>query len=502
MNRSTLSLFGVTAALAALTGAAVLTGAGSPAAAPPVKAASLPVERSSLTCPAPSDSDFASTTYTAFTPTGTTASGSGAGSAKLLAASGGSGTSSTAKPTAKSTAKAIAPLTAPGKPATAKTQDADAPALIGTADGKLAPGWTVQQTTVIDAGPERGVLGTDCTQPDSEFWFPGTSTAADRSDYVHLTNPDDTTAVVDLELYGKNGALSSETPDGITVPAGSSVPVLLSTLTTTKSDDLTLHVSVRTGRVGASVLASTATAGGDWLPAAGDPADSVVLPGIPADATDVRLIAYATGDDDADLKVRLLSSSGAITPAGHETVHVKSGMTTSVDLADLTKGDAGSLVLSPTAAEGAAPVVAALRITRGKGAAQETAFIPATGSIGDRATVADNRAKGSTLFVAAPSAAATVKITSSAGTGGGTAVTKTVTVKAGTTSAVTLAAPTGGKGTYAVTVEPVSGGPVHASRMLALPLDGIPMFTIQTLPDDHGLVAVPDAEQDLSILHN
>ena len=36
--------------------------------------------------------------------------------------------------------------------------------------------------------------------------------------------------------------------------------------------------------------------------------------------------------------------------------------------------------------------------------------------------------------------------------------------------------------------------------MLALPQDGIPMFTVQTLPDDRGTVAVPEAEQDLSVL--
>jgi hypothetical protein len=60
--------------------------------------------------------------------------------------------------------------------------------------------------------------------------------------------------------------------------------------------------------------------------------------------------------------------------------------------------------------------------------------------------------------------------------------------------------PSGLKGTYAVTVERLSGGPVYASRMLERPQNGIPMFTIQTLPDDRGTVRVPRAEQDLSVL--
>ena len=57
-----------------------------------------------------------------------------------------------------------------------------------------------------------------------------------------------------------------------------------------------------------------------------------------------------------------------------------------------------------------------------------------------------------------------------------------------------------GSGSYAVTVEPVSGGPVYASRTLQLPQNGLPMFTIQPMPDDGGTVAVPQAGQDLSIL--
>ncbi|MFD3452933.1 DUF5719 family protein [Streptomyces sp. NPDC058691] len=495
MNRSALSLIGVTAALAAVTGIATLTGAGTPEAAPAASAARLPVERSTLTCPAPSDSDFATTQYTSFTPKGDSAGSDG--SARLLPAAGQDGK---APKSPKGGAKPVAPLKAAGKPVTATTRSTDAPALIGTADGALAPGWTVQQTTVIDAGPARAVLGTSCAVPDSEFWFPAVSTASSRQDYVHLTNPDDNSAVVDLELYGPKGEIKTDTGDGITVPPGASVPVLLSTLTTEKTDGLTLHVSARSGRVGASVEAIDAKAGGDWLAASADPSDTLVMPGIPADATSVRLVVFATGDDDADLKLRLAASGGEITPAGHETVHVKSGMTTTVDLGDVTKGEAGSLVLSPSGTTGSAPVVAALRITRGKGANQETAFLPATEPVGDRSTAADNRGKGSTLALTAPKADATVKVTTSAATSGGEPVSKTLTVKAGTTVSLSPPAPSG-KGTYAVTVQPSSGGPVYASRMLALPQDGVPMFTVQPMPDDGGLVAVPTSREDLSILN-
>lgn len=178
-------------------------------------------------------------------------------------------------------------------------------------------------------------------------------------------------------------------------------------------------------------------------------------------------------------------------------------MTTAVDLKDVTKGEAGSLVLTPSDGGSKTPVSAALRVTRGKGAKQEMAFIPATRPVEQRATAADNRDKGSTLSLVAPEKGkdAKVKVTASAGSGGGTPVTKTYTVKGGTSLDVAPPTPQGLKGTYALTVEPAAGsGPVYAARMLARPQGGVPAFTVQTLPDDRGTVLVPTAGQDLSVL--
>ncbi|MFC8968829.1 DUF5719 family protein [Streptomyces sp. NPDC057094] len=493
MNRTTLSLIAGATALAAVTGFATLQSPDASGDDTARAAARLPVERTSLLCPQPSTSDIADTAYTSFTPV---ADGAGAGGkAELTAATEESDGGK------KSGGKATEPVVRvkePGKPATGDASGSQAPSLVGTAEGRFAPGWTVQETTDVAVGTGRGLLGTNCTAPDTEFWFPGASTADDRTDYVHLTNPDDSAAVVDIDLYGKDGTLKSTVADGITVQPHASEPILLNTLTGDPQTNLTVHVTVRSGRVGAAVQALDDKIGGDWLAASADPAGSLVLPGIPKDATSVRLVAFAPGDTDADLKVRLASPSGLITPAGHETLHVKAGMTSAVDLGDVTRGEAGSLVLTPS--DASVPVVAALRVVRGKGDRQETAFIPATAPVGTRATAADNSAKGSTLAVTAPGKGATVKVTASAGSGGGTAVSKTFTIKAGTTQNVEAPVPSGLKGTYALTVEPVSGGPVYASRMLAATQDGVPAFTVQTLPDDRGTVSVPEADQDLSVL--
>ncbi|MGW5424383.1 DUF5719 family protein [Streptomyces sp. NPDC003943] len=522
MKRTTLSLIAVATALAAVTGVAVLTAPDGTAPVATALPTRLPVERAGLLCPVPSTSEVAETAYTSYTPaatgkgTGQTAGQSGgqttgqtggqkAAKAELKPATAatlpGEDASSDDKSKKPKAPKAPATVTQAGTPVTAEADGPDAPALIGTASGALAPGWTVQQTTVVPAGGARGLLGVGCTAPDTDFWFPAASTAKDRQDYVHLTNPDDSAAVADIELYGPEGVLKSQVTEGIPVPAHSSVPVLLPTLTADPAQqDVTVHVTTRSGRVGAVVGVADEKAGSDWLPASADPAGTAVLPGIPADATSVRLVAYAPGDDDADLKVQLVTPTGTIVPAGAGTLHVKSGMTAAVDLPDLTRGEPGSLLLTPADPKKATPVVAALRVARGKGDKQEVAFIPATGAIEGRATVADNRAKGATLALTAPAASAEVRITASAGSDGGTPVTRTVTVKGGTTLSMDAPVPDGLKGSYAITVEHLSGGPVHASRTLALPQDGIPMFTVQPLVDDRGTVQVPKARQDLTVL--
>ncbi|MER5634007.1 hypothetical protein CP967_21090 [Streptomyces nitrosporeus] len=502
-----MSLAAGAVALAAVTGFAALNAPGDDGPAEAKAAVRLPVERSSLLCPSPGGSDLAETAYVSFTPAGGTGgAGDEAGAAELVPSVPAAADEETDEKDGKkkdgkkkeAAGKPAVAVEEAGKPAVAETSDSDAPALIGTATGRLAPGWTAQQTTVSAAGGARGLLGVGCTAPDTDFWFPGASTAEGRQDYVHLTNPDDEAAVADIELYGPEGALASDVGDGITVPARSSVPVLVSTLTAEVADDVTLHVTTRSGRVGAAVKVAEERAGSDWLAASTEPARSLVLPGIPADATSVRLVAFAPGEDDADVDVRLMGKNTTFTPAGHDSLHIKSQMTASVDLKDVTRGEPGSLLL--TQPKGGTPVVAALRVVRGTGDKQEIAYIPATEPVGARASVADNRAKSSVLSLTAPGASAKVKVTASAGSKGGEQTVKTYTVKGGTTLEVVPEAPAGLKGAYALTVETESGGPVHAARTLTVTEGGIKMFTVQTLPDDRGTVEVPTAVQDLSVL--
>ncbi|MFE5855117.1 DUF5719 family protein [Streptomyces sp. NPDC056500] len=515
MKRTTLSLLAAVTTLSAITGIAAITAPDTADARPQAKApARLPVERVHLLCPAPGGTEAAETTYTSYTPLGSGGAAKGSAELKRSVAAltdRNAGTKKAPVSRPATDGKPVLSLAQQGRPATARTTAATAPALVGTASGRLAPGWTAQLTSVAK-GDGRGLLGVNCSVPDAEFWFPGASMAKERQDYVHLTNPDDIPAVVDVELYGKAGLLRTTVTEGIPVPAGSSVPVLLSTLTTDVAEDVTVRVATRSGRVGAAVRAAEtrptaakagaafAAEGSDWLNATAGPSATVVLPGIPADATSVRLVAFAPGEDDADLKIQLAGPGGKIVPAGSEGLHVKSGMTASIELKDVTRGEAGSLILGPAQRGRATPVVAALRVVRGKGTKQEIAFIPATAPVGARASIADNRARGTTLSLTAPGASAQVRVTASSGSGGGTPVVKTYQVPAGTTTAFVPPVPAGLKGSYALTLTVESGGPVHASRALALPLGGVAAFTVQTLSDDRGTVAVPRVTDELTVL--
>lgn len=85
MNRTTVSLIAGVAALAAVTGFASMSEPDTSGTDTAKAAAQLPVERTSLLCPAPSTSDLAETAYTSFTPV---AEGTGDDGAAELTAAG------------------------------------------------------------------------------------------------------------------------------------------------------------------------------------------------------------------------------------------------------------------------------------------------------------------------------------------------------------------------------------------------------------------------------
>ncbi|MFJ7250874.1 DUF5719 family protein [Kitasatospora sp. NPDC098652] len=525
-GKTTQSLLAAAVVLAAVFGIAEVRPPAGPAKADGGAAPSTAqVERTAAVCPQPFQGLTGSTTLTAYTPPGT---GSATGGAGWLSEQAAPATPPTAapsapapsgSPTAAPSAAPSAPATPapdknappadakltlgkPGTPATGPASNGDAaPGTGAVATGALAPGFTVTQTTVVTEQRGTGLSGLTCTPESTSFWFAGASTAGDRVDYVSLVNPESSAAVVDIKLYGDKGLIDNDAANGLTVAPGSSQSVLLSTISKGAVTDLAVHVVVRSGRIGAALHAADGAKGADWVPASTEPAATQVLPGLPADTTAARLVVWAPPEDDADLKIQLSGKNGWFTPAGNESIHVKAGMVAAVDLGKVTRDEVAGLRLSPTDDKHPTKIVAGLRVDRtGGNGKSDAAWLTGSAPVGARATVADNRAGAATVFLTSTGDAATVKVTGSAGSGGGTPATKEVQLPAGGTVAIPAPEPAGLNGVFAVTVETESGGPVVAARMLSLPAKDVPMFTVQALRDDHSTVQVPQATQDPGVV--
>ncbi|MFE0458262.1 DUF5719 family protein [Kitasatospora sp. NPDC058965] len=536
-GRTGRSLLACVAVLAVVFGVAELR----PPAAPTAGAAGAPaaaqVERTAAVCPQPMQGLSGSTQLTAFTPgSGGTAPGGTAtvrditpqavaagpapaqpaasGSASGAPASGapasgsaapsGSPSGSPAAPQAQISDARVA-LAKPGTPVSAAAANTDTAAgTFAVATGAYAPGFTVTQTTTVSDQRGMGVSGVTCVPSGTHFWFAGASTTGDRKDYLSLNDAEATAAVVDVHLYGDKGPIDTgDAGTGIKVDPGTSLAVLLSSLTGEQDTDLAVEVTVRSGRLGVYLHASDGSAGSDWIPSSADPAPTVVLPGLPTDLSGARLIVAApSSQDDADLKIQLSGPNGWFVPAGLESIHVKAGMVSAVDLKQATHQQVSALRLTPSDPAHATPVLATVRIDRANGNKSDAAWVTGTGPVGKRASVADARGGGTStlLLTATGDGAASVRVTASAGTNGGTPTSKDLDIPAGSTVALPAPEPSGGNGSFGLTVETLKGGPVVAARILALTTKDVPMFTIQTLQDDHSYVQVPPAAPDPGLL--
>ncbi|MFC1414618.1 DUF5719 family protein [Streptacidiphilus sp. N1-12] len=497
ISRTTQSLLAAVGVLALAVGIAEVHAPTGQAAAPGATVRTA-VQHSNLVCPPPLQSLTGSTVYSLAVPgaqsSGAQTGAAGAAGTAALGALPASGTAGSSAPAAA--AKPLATQTSVGGATAAKAASgAKAAALLGTADGSTAPGFTVQQTTT---GPGKALSGTACGTPGTDFWFAGGDSVKGSVDYIELTNAESTAADVDVRIFGPNGEVENAQASNINVPAAGTSSLLLSSLLSPGNDNLalTVHVLVRSGRVGAALHADSGdTKGADWVPPT-TPASSQVIPGLPGDLTNAVLLVAVPGPNDVDLKVQLASQDGWITPAGHETVHAKAGMVTAFTLGALTHGQPATMRLTPSDPKQADPFVAGIQVFRGKTkTGTDVGYLAASTPIGQRATAAGNTNGTSTLLLTATGAAAVVKVSEIGGSG--TPTTQNVTVPAGATVPSVLKGP---NGSYAVTVEPVSGGPVYAARMISVNSGSVPTFTVQQLPDDHSTVQIPRAVQNDSIL--
>ena len=175
---------------------------------------------------------------------------------------------------------------------------ADDGPLVARATGASAPGLAAGMLTRSTVDAMRGLAGTACTVPGTDFWFVGSGAVVGQRGRVYLTNPEAAPAVVDITLFGPDGPIDAPAGRGVPVAAGSQEVRLLDALAPGITR-FAVHVHVRSGRVAAAVrdqqLDGLTPRGADWLPSAAPPALNQVIPGVVAGAGERRLQVVAPG---------------------------------------------------------------------------------------------------------------------------------------------------------------------------------------------------------------
>jgi hypothetical protein len=389
-------------------------------------------------------------------------------------------------------------LIAPSSGSVLATPDTGPVVARGT--GASAPGMSAGLLTRSGVPAMRGLLGTSCAAPGTDFWFVGSGAVVGQRGRVYLTNPEPAPAVVDITLYGPDGAIDAPAGSGIAVAPGAQEVTLLDAL----APGITVfavHVHVRSGRISAAVrdqqVAGLTPQGADWLPPAAAPARHQLVPGVLSGTGERRLQVVAPGESDAIVKVRLVAESGTFAPAGLDVIEVAAGTVKDIDLAPFGTGDAFAVDLDSDV-----PVTAGVldRVTATGSDVEDVAYAAAglplraaTPGVVPEARVGTGVA--STLLLAAPAGAVHVRLSVLPPA---TGTPRELTVPAASQLPVDLAT-LGATGSFAVLVRPLAGsGPLYAVREVSQSDPAGPLVTSEPVLPGRYTVRVPRVLADLS----
>ena len=350
------------------------------------------------------------------------------------------GSSSTVSATPLSGIPAPLALQSPGQVAAGLGADVDDNAFVVRASGRLAAGLEVQQLSRAATGPHRGYAGLQCPRPRTDTWFAGGSLAAGETTTLVLVNPDDTGAVVDVQLWSTDGPVDARNGRGLTVPARGRSVLALETLAPGRSG-LAVHVVAGRGRVAAALEHLRSSTGRplgvEWVPASPPPATRVVVPALPAGPGARSLLVTNPTDTPTVVQLQLSAGTGQFVPVGLDAMTVPAGSTVSADLTAL-------LATSPAAVavtSAAGPVLAVGVAVDGGGGGQDLAYAGTAEALDGPALVSDAAGSASVLLLSALGAdtSATVTTLPVLGVAAPASAPRTVQVRGGSTVAVPLA---------------------------------------------------------------
>lgn len=238
--------------------------------------------------------------------------------------------------------------------------DAGAPASIGVATATDA----VAATTIerVGSGDLAGLGAFSCSEPQTETWLLGGSTALGESSRLVLANPSPTPTNVEITVYGPAGPI--DPPITRALAAESSDSLLLEGIAPDLGS-MAVHVAADAGGVVAAIqdsrLDGFLPVGTDWVHPSDPPATSMVVPGIgPSDpeGIDGPAVVRLFSPEGGFISMRLVSTAGEVLLAGVGGVTLEPGEVIEVDL---PASAVGTLLVEATS-----PTLAAVRSSVGR----------------------------------------------------------------------------------------------------------------------------------------
>jgi len=292
--------------------------------------------------------------------------------------------------------------------------------------GKVTQGsalLSANQIQLVSSSSMAGLLGAPCVRPQSEFWLIGGATDTGREALLVLSNPSKVDATVDLQIFTENGSSHSSGLTGISVPAGKTTVLPLSSFVL-NAQSIAVHVQSHGGSITALIQQKTVRGiyanGADYIYPSTEVSAESYFPGIlvrgAIDSSKLRnsadkysdvqqlLRVYVPGNIDAQISLQVLGTT-ANTFGNVITGTAPAGKVTDFDVYGLKDGDYFGILNSSV------KVYSAMRVVRskvGSGTYTDFTWLEAAQSFDSARYVAVPSAGISKLSIVNPSNKATV----------------------------------------------------------------------------------------------
>ncbi|WP_407341787.1 DUF5719 family protein [Pengzhenrongella phosphoraccumulans] len=213
--------------------------------------------------------------------------------------------------------------------------------------GDVAPLIGGATASVTTAGDLRGLAAASCQVPVADQWLVGGSTEIGNTSQLIVNNPGATAAQVSVELFGPSGAVDLAGAASFLVAPGAEKVLLLAGVAAEQSR-IAVHVSAAGGLITAHVQDNrldgftpdgTDLVSAGTLPATRQVIGGLVVPESTIGAPDVaQLRLLAPGDTATTATISLLGADGPVALPGADSVQLIPGEVTDVSLGGLPAG--------------------------------------------------------------------------------------------------------------------------------------------------------------------